>query len=96
MHKRDKIRLDSLLHISTKKSEIYTHDGVFRVIGVEVNTANEHGCIGRWSGDNDFLGTTLQVSRSSENSIISKTRDSLFGGSEDTLVSQYRLRIGCR
>jgi len=42
-----------------------THDSVFGFVGVEVHTADEHGCVSRGSGDNDFLGTTLQVSRSS-------------------------------
>ena len=40
-----------------------TYDLVLGVVGVEVNTADEHGRIGRGSGDDDLLGTALEVSR---------------------------------
>jgi hypothetical protein len=38
-------------------------DGVLGVVRVEVDTADEHGCVGRGGGDDDLLGTTLQVGR---------------------------------
>ena len=38
-------------------------DGVLGVICIQVNTTNEHGGIGRRSGDNDLLGPTLQMGR---------------------------------
>lgn len=50
---------------------------VFAVILVEIDTADEHGSICGWGGDDDFLGATFQVGRS------------LFDGSEDTL---YRFK----
>lgn len=31
-------------------------------VGIQIDTAHEHGGIGRWSRDDDLLGTTLQVS----------------------------------
>jgi len=34
-----------------------------RVVGIKVDTDHEHGSISTGSGDDDFLGTTLQVSR---------------------------------
>ena len=40
-----------------------TYDLVLGVIRVKVNTADEHGSIGGGSGDDDLLGTTLQVGR---------------------------------
>lgn len=42
-----------------------THDGVFRVVFIEVDTAYEHGCIGGRCRDNDLFGTTLQMLTSS-------------------------------
>lgn len=49
-------------------------DVLLWVIRVQVDTADVHWCVGRWGGDDDLLGTTLQVSRS------------LFLGGEDTLI----------
>jgi hypothetical protein len=46
---------------------------VFGVVGVEIDTADVHWCVGRWGGDNDFLSTSLQVS------------GSLVDGGKDTL-----------
>ena len=43
-----------------------TYDLVLGVIRVKVNTADEHRSIGGGSGDDDFLGTSLQVSRCSK------------------------------
>lgn len=40
----------------------WTYDSVLGIISIEVNTADEHGSIGGRSGDDDLLGTTLQVS----------------------------------
>jgi len=48
------------------------NDGVLRVVGIQVDTANEHWGIGRRSGDDDLLGTALQMGRG------------LFGGGENT------------
>lgn len=36
-------------------------DGVLGVVLLEVDTDNEHGGISRGGGDDDLLGTTLQV-----------------------------------
>lgn len=38
--------------------------GVFGVICIKIDTANEHGCICRRCRDDDLLGTTFQVSSS--------------------------------
>lgn len=48
------------------------HDLHVGAVGIQVDTAHEHGGIGRWSRDDDLLGTTLQVS------------GGLLGGGEDT------------
>lgn len=42
------------------------------LVGLLVDAHDEHGCVGRGSGDDDLLGTTLQVG------------GGLFGGGEDT------------
>ena len=34
------------------------------VVLVQVDTAHEHGCEGRWRGDDHFLRATLQMGRS--------------------------------
>ena len=47
----------------TEGREKETYDGVLGVVRVKVNAADEHGGIGRRSGDDDLLGTTLQVGR---------------------------------
>jgi hypothetical protein len=39
------------------------HDGVLGVVRLKVDTTDEHGGVGRRSGDDDLLGSTLQVSR---------------------------------
>lgn len=39
-------------------------DGVFGVVCIKIDTANEHGCICRRCRDDDLLGTTFQVSSS--------------------------------
>ena len=38
-----------------------THDFDGGVILVEVDTDHEHGCVGRWGRDDDFLRAALQV-----------------------------------
>lgn len=38
--------------------------GVFRIVRVQVDAANEHWGIGGRSRDDDLLGTTLQMGRS--------------------------------
>lgn len=40
-----------------------THDLVLWVIGLQIDTADEHGRIGGRSRDNDLLSTAFQVSR---------------------------------
>jgi len=47
-------------------------NGVFGVVSIEVDTTDEHRCIGRRSSDNDLLRSALQVS------------GCLLGGCEDT------------
>ena len=44
------------------REDFGTYDEVFRVIDVQVDATDVHGRIGRRSGDDDFLSTTLQVS----------------------------------
>ena len=38
-----------------------THDFDSGLVLVQVDTDHEHGCVGRWRGDDDFLHDTLQV-----------------------------------
>jgi hypothetical protein len=40
-----------------------TYNFIVGVVLVKVHTTNIHGRVGRRCGDNDLLGTTLQVSR---------------------------------
>lgn len=47
-------------------------DGCLGVVGVEVDTNDVHGCVGRGCRDDDLLGTTLNVGRG------------FLGGGEDT------------
>ena len=68
--------------------------GVFGVIFIEVDTANEHGRIWPWRGGDDLICTALQVSRSPIGDMIhvvrSRCNHTLFSGGENTLVWDRR------
>jgi hypothetical protein len=40
-----------------------THDFDGGIVLIQVDTDDEHGCVGRWRGDDDFLRATLQMGR---------------------------------
>ena len=48
-----------------------TYHSVFGIVRVKIDTTNKHGCICRGRRDDNFLGTTLQVSRCPERSVTS-------------------------
>jgi hypothetical protein len=39
------------------------NDFVFRLVGIKIDSAHKHGCIGRGSRDDDLLGSSLKMGR---------------------------------
>jgi hypothetical protein len=68
-----------------------THDFDGGVVLIQVDTNDEHGCVGRWRGDDDFLRATLQVGRSpmmltiNQDDLVENVKGLLLRGGKDTL-----------
>ena len=69
-------------------------DCVLGIVGIKVDATHEHGGICGGRRDNDLLGTTLEVSRSSTNDLstfeVARQFCLLFSGGEDTLSKTWR------